>query len=385
MSNSTNNILPLKLHEFVQEDKKTILDQLPVLNNNKKIKLRARHVPTKSSRNKHSLFLDISKDGKRERRYLKLYVDLKRNTHRNDKEIFKLAIEIRDNLELELFQNEQDFEMNNYKLKANFVPYFKNIVDKKAKSLKPYKNTYNYLDRFTGGSINFKSVDELFCRKFKEYLLANVSQNTAHTYLARLKVVLNNAIEDKIIKYNPARLIQIKKQDVKREFLTEKEIKILINTTCPNEQTKRAFLFTCFTGLRYSDVAKLTFDEIQEEYIVFRQKKTEEHERIKLSENALEIINQQKPAHPIEGKIFDLQFHNSTILHMKKWVKKAGINKNITWHVGRHTFATLALTYDIDIYTVSKLLGHKEVKTTQIYARLIDKKKDEAIDKLPKI
>ncbi len=92
MSNSTNNILPLKLHEFVQEDKNTWLDQLAVIDNKKKIKLRARHVPTRASRNKHSLFLDISKGGKRERRYLKLYVDLKRNTHWNDKEIFKLQL-----------------------------------------------------------------------------------------------------------------------------------------------------------------------------------------------------------------------------------------------------------------------------------------------------
>jgi len=87
-----------------------------------------------------------------------------------------------------------------------------------------------------------------------------------------------------------------------------------------------------------------------------------------------------------QGKVFILPYHHTVSLeHIRNWIEKAKIRKHITWHCGRHTFATLALTYGNDLYTVSKLLGHKEIRSTQIYARLIDKKKDEAIDKLPRL
>ncbi len=153
-----------------------------------------------------------------------------------------------------------------------------------------------------------------------------------------------------------------------------------------SEQTKRAFLFTCFTGLRVSDIKRLTWENIQSGYLDFRQQKTKGIERIKLSKSALEIIESQKGERTAPaGKVFDIISAYSTNDHIRQWARDAGINKNITWHCGRHTFATLCLSAGNDIYTVSKLLGHKDVKVTQIYARLIDTKKDEAIDKLPTI
>ena len=104
-----------------------------------------------------------------------------------------------------------------------------------------------------------------------------------------------------------------------------------------------------------------------------------------LHKNALNIINQQRKDGRTYGKIFLLSANNNTQSHIKKWVENAGINKHITWHCARHTFATLNLTYGTDIYTVSKLLGHRDIRTTQVYAKLIDKKKVEAINKLPVI
>jgi integrase len=177
----------------------------------------------------------------------------------------------------------------------------------------------------------------------------------------------------------------IPKTEVHKEFLTLPELKALKNTACENGQTKNAFLFSCFTGLRYRDIESLHFEDIREGYLHFRQQKTKGYERIKLSQNALEIISRQREINGGEGTVFRLLFSTTTQKHINQWVEDAGINKHITWHSGRHTFATLALTHDIDLYTVSKLLGHKEIKTTQIYAKLVDKKKDEAIDKLPVI
>jgi len=137
--------------------------------------------------------------------------------------------------------------------------------------------------------------------------------------------------------------------------------------------------------LRISDIKKISQDDIQEEYLVFSQQKTRGMERLKLSETALEIVQSQLNEYSGQDYLFNLIADVHTNAQIKTWAKRAKLNKKVTWHVGRHTFATLALTYGNDLYTISKLLGHREIKTTQIYATLIDKKKDEAIDKLPKI
>lgn len=159
-----------------------------------------------------------------------------------------------------------------------------------------------------------------------------------------------------------------------------------MQTPSPDREIKNAFIFSCYTGLRISDIRELTFDRIRNVYLDFRQQKTQGVERMKLHPKAFEILEEQKERrrHSEDGKIFLLPLDSGTINKVvRNWMKTAGVKKKITFHCSRHTFATMCLTFDIDIYTVSKLLGHRDLKTTQIYAKLIDKKKDEAIDKLP--
>jgi site-specific recombinase XerD len=365
-----------------QELKKSYLnEELRRLNHKKRIKIRIKNLKDRS----FSLYLDLFQNGKREYQFLKLYLSGKKTNHQSDQETLKLALEIRDKKELELFQNDHDFELSNYKRKANFIEYFNTLKNSKPEPAKPWKNTYNYLKSFTDNRLTFNEIDKKWCERFKEYLLKHISPNTAHTYFSILKAALNQAIKDDIIKENPARFIHVKKEDVEREFLTHDEIKTLIDTPCENEQTKRAFLFTCFTGLRFHDVKSLKYEDVQKGYLRFRQKKTRGIERIKLSENSLEIIELQLKRAKRTEKVFDLFSHDYTLKQIKRWVEKSEINKKISWHSGRHTFATMALTYGVDLYTVSKLLGYKEIRSTQIYAKLIDRKKDEAIDMLPKI
>ena len=149
---------------------------------------------------------------------------------------------------------------------------------------------------------------------------------------------------------------------------------------------KNAFLFSCFTGLRLSDIESLTTKQIQGGYLHFRQRKTGDMERIKLNPGSLKIIEAQIKTNPTsKSNIFYLPSRTHIKRPLRIWIKEAGIDKKITFHSARHTFATLCLTYDVDLYTVSKLLGHKDIQTTQIYAKLIDKKKDDAIDKLPSL
>jgi site-specific recombinase XerC len=208
-------------------------------------------------------------------------------------------------------------------------------------------------------------------------------------YLAKLKAALNIAIKEKILTVNPAQDISIDKENTHTENLTIEEIRKLYESPCMSDQTKRAFIFSCFTGLRISDIKKLTWDEIRDNHLLYKSKKTKKYEKMKIHSRALKILEEQrvyqKQNNPLSERVFKLVSDNHTNKHIKKWAIDAGLSKKVTWHVGRHTFATLNLTSGNDIFTTSKLLGHEDVKVTQIYAKLNDSKKDEAIDRLPDI
>ena len=159
----------------------------------------------------------------------------------------------------------------------------------------------------------------------------------------------------------------------------------LVPVECELPELKKAFLFSALTGLRWSDIAKLKWSEIQHSneygyYIRFRQKKTKGAETQPISEQAVNLLGERKEP---EDKIFDaLNYSAWSNLKLQQWIYRAGIHKDITFHCARHTYATLQLTLGTDIYTVSKMLGHKELRTTQIYAKIIDEKKHEAANKI---
>ncbi len=150
-----------------------------------------------------------------------------------------------------------------------------------------------------------------------------------------------------------------------------------------NQEVKDAFLFSCFTGLRYSDVVNLTWDNISNDKIEFKQRKTGGVEYLPISQTAKDILVNSQNSKNKSKFIFDVPTKVGIFKHIKKWVKDAGIKKRVSFHTARHTFATMALTQGVDLYTVSKLLGHKDISTTQVYAKIIDSKKDEAVNKLP--
>jgi integrase len=158
----------------------------------------------------------------------------------------------------------------------------------------------------------------------------------------------------------------------------------LDNTHLGNNEVKDAFIFSCFTGLRYSDILNLKWQNIINNKIEFRQQKTGGVEYLPLSQTAKKILETKLPYRKDEF-VFHLPQKPVIWEHIKNWVKKAEINKRVSFHTARHTFATLSLTMGTDLYTVSKLLGHKSISTTQVYAKIVDAKKVEAINKLPKL
>ena len=148
---------------------------------------------------------------------------------------------------------------------------------------------------------------------------------------------------------------------------------------------KTAFLFSALTGLRWSDINKLLWSEVQQSkelghYLRFTQKKTQGSETLPISQQASDLLGERgKPEERVFKTLKYSAWHN---LKLQQWIMKAGITKTITFHCARHTYATLQLTLGTDIYTVSKLLGHKHLKTTQIYTKVIDEKKTEAASRI---
>ena len=219
--------------------------------------------------------------------------------------------------------------------------------------------------------------------------MTKVSQNTAHTYFSKIKVALKRAVKDKIILNNPGDLVsQVKKQDTEPTFLTLEEIEKLAQTPCKNYEIKRAFLFSCFTGLRLSDVRQLQWQNIKGDLIEFRQRKTKDFEYLQLSAMAREILAERSNPKILSMQntnIFDLPSQTQVGRVLRQWCHEGCIERRVTFHTARHTFATLALTQGTDLYTVSKLLGHKTIEATQIYGKIIDEKKKAAMESLPTI
>lgn len=245
--------------------------------------------------------------------------------------------------------------------------------------------------------VRLSEIDKQFCLDMIDWFRntyinkrtgTTIGARTADTYCQRFRTALNEAVREGLIEKNPWNKLEtiekIKKPESKREYLTIDEIRSMIATDCPNELVKRAYLFSCFTGLRISDVRNLKWDNVYIEngqtYVSVVMKKTTKPLYIPLSRQALKWMP-EKGENASDDYVFsNLVNYGNVNENLKKWAEAAGIRKHISYHTSRHSFATMMLTLGADLYTVSKLLGHSSVKHTQIYARIIDRKKDEAVN-----
>ena len=242
--------------------------------------------------------------------------------------------------------------------------------------------------------VRMSQVDKSFCLKFIDYLRNGhrsrlgqpINQMTAWGYQSKFRAALNAAVRAKVLKKNPMKQIdasdKISMPETKREYLTIEEVKRLIATPCYRERVKQAYLFCCFSGLRYGDMANLRWRDLfcdnGQWYVSIVQSKTSEPLRFPLSKMALEWLPVQDD-NDLDDIVFsDLPDRSDVGNHLKNWVWSAGIHKEICFHTSRHTYATMLLTLGADLFTVCKLLGHRSVRSTQIYAKIIDKKKNDA-------
>lgn len=339
--------------------------------------------------------------GQRTRReFLKLYLfDKAQNPfeREHNKGVKLLAEKIWSKRSLEISNGEYGF-LQRKNPNTNFVDYFTELGEKRKDSDGNYGNwlsALNYLKAFTKGHLKISDLNEKFCEDFKEYLLTTpsirshkvkLSQNAALSYFNKFKAAMKQAYRDKLLTENlNDRIKPIKQEETQREFLTQEELQRMAKAECGHPLLKTAALFSALTGLRWSDISKLTWSEIQHSdsqgyYIRFTQKKTKGTETLPISEGAVELLG--TPGEPEERVFKKLVYSAHFSILLGRWALKAGITKNITFHCFRHTYATLLISMGEDLYTVSKMLGHRDLKTTQIYAKVIDQKKRGAADKI---
>jgi len=219
--------------------------------------------------------------------------------------------------------------------------------------------------------------------------LKHCSHNTAHLYFSKFQAVIADLIRTGEIE--PFKLKGIQAKNNHRQYLTTSELRKLMRTPCQSETVKNMALFSALTGLRYSDISTLTTGQIKRteggQSIEFIQQKTGGVEYLPISEQAATILENQIAENRAkknsgQTKIFDFAYSSYLNRVLNNWLKAAGVQKKISFHCFRHSMAVMQLEAGTDIYTLSKLLGHTNVKTTEIYAKITDRKKIEAVNRV---
>ena len=343
-----------------------------------------------------ALFLDWFVDGVRNREYLKLYFNPKARTpieKENNKRTLDLAKNIRLERETQLIYSTYG-KVVPTKTKITFFAFAENYREKYTK--KDIKMIKGAIQRFKDfltdqrprlnqKSLKISQIDKVMMIDFVSYLESRSTGEGAHGYYQRFKKILKRAVDEDIIHKMPTEGIRCKTvEGLRKDILTNEEIIQLAKTPCQNSELKRAFLFCCSTGLRFVDVKALQYKDIDfsSNRMTIDQKKTGKTATIDLNTTALKMI--ATPQRP-DNYVFELPTSNGTNKTLQAWVKRAGIEKYITWHCARHSFAVNLLTSKErpDIKTESSTLGHSSLKHTEKYTRVIDELKKKAVNALP--
>lgn len=296
----------------------------------------------------------------------------------------------------ELEQAEKDAirEQTEMILNENFLKYFQLLARKRTGSNSDnWKSSVKYFEIYCKGKCTMRDITERFCESFKDYLLkapsrksdkVTLSNNSAVSYFNKFKATLKQAYKDGYLKEDiNAKIDCIKLAEISSVFLTMEELNKLAKTPCDNDVLKRASLFTALTGMRHVDVKNLTwknvfFDKDNGYYMNYTQQKTKQVEdNTPISAQAFSLMGERGEPN---DKIFKgLIYSASTSIDLARWLLSADIKKKITYHKFRHTYTVLQLSNGTDIYTVSKMLGHKNVSvTSKVYAKIVDETKRKA-------
>lgn len=347
-----------------------------------------------------SLYLDIYVNGKRSYEFLKLYLIPETNPQAKvqNENTMRAANTIKLNRILEITNNKAGLKNTSIRAKMLLKDWMETFRQaQEQKGVKDQKLIHNTIHALTAYNINvaMRDVNRDYIigltnflrndyrsprgKKLKDYSVIN--------YLGCLRNALNMAVREDVIADNPIMKLsaqdKVKAPESQREYLTVEEVQQLEATDSPYPHIKQAFLFACYTGLRCSDVRSITWGKIVKDGEKYRLHtvmfKTKRPFYIPLSKKAMQWMPERGDKTDDELIFENIPVQVNTKLYLQPWLDKAGITKPITFHCSRHTFGTMMLTLGADIYTTSKLMGHTKVEVTQIYAKIINKKKDDAV------
>ena len=388
------------------------------------IRLRAK----KLSNGNQSLYLDYYNKGTRQYEFLKLYLIPERTDadRAQNEETMRTATAYKATKIIELQNNQFGFSNTRLHGRINFLDFMRALAESTNTigTRHAYIMAINHLERYAGKYVEISSIDKDFCLGFIRYLKRTpgllpekytykrnigktelthqcapkpLAPNTQFNYFATFETGLNAAVREGLIPFNPATKIspkdRLKRVETNRGYLTFAEVQKFASTPTKTKReglTARAFMFSCFCGLRYSDICALTWGQIIPQnnntlQIELTQVKTQQKVYLPLSKNAIRYLPERPANATDKDTVFKVPSRFTIQQSLKDIAERAGIDKCVTFHIARHTFATLDLAFGADLYTVSKLLGHSKITTTQIYAKIIDENKRKAVDLIPDI
>ena len=297
---------------------------------------------------------------------------------------------------------ENEIAAQNERSEQDFIKYFNSIISKRHPNssnsiIVNWRRVGELLKIYSQGQpIPFKDISVKLLEDIKMFFLrapmggtkkGTISQNTASTYFSILKAGLKQAFVDEYLTVDiSAKVKGITSIEKPRVALTMNEVQMLVNTPCKNEVLKRAFLFSILTGLRHGDIQTLKWKQIQQTskgtwQAVVVQQKTKVPDYKPITQQAFQLCG-ERPSDE-ESLVFEGLTDASWISRpLKVWIEASDIKKHVTFHLARHSFASLLLENGVDIYTIKDLMGHTNVRTTQIYTHIVNEKKEKAANTL---
>jgi len=352
-----------------------------------------------------SAYLDIINNGIRKKEFIDIKIK-KGDTKKKEKKLKAEAIRTKrhnaiidkkyelvseDKLNVDFIQYYQVF-LKNYKkagIKKYRYAYEKFLLFLKEEGLikKIIATPDNLLQPYSTVDLRlpFKELTKEVCQGYKDYLYgpkSGLTGETPYDYYKRFKALVNRAFEERFLLINVSSLVKLKKPEgnLEKQILTKNELQVLAKTPIGNEEVKRAFLFACFTGLGEKEIRLLTWKEVVDDRLNTKRAKNGIKVSFKLSKTAINLLGKYGPK---DQKVFRLPSNVAIAKNLKNWMKRAKIDKHITFYCGRHSFAVMHLREGTNLKTISKLMGHKSTVPTNKYLNYLDADKDKAIENLP--
>ncbi len=355
------------------------------------VKLREKKLAKGATR----FYLDIYIDGERSYETLDIKIEPtdSKTVKAEKKDIARL---IRSNRELEYLTQNTNYVPKHLR-NINFFDFADSFIEEyKKRDLRMIKATIRQFKKYVDNeNLKLLDINSSLMKGYMDYLNDDSGLNgeSPHNYFTRFKKVLKDAERKGLISQNPTKDLKFKRKDqrneLRKQILTTEELKLLSQTRCGNEELKNAFLFACFTGLGYAEIKKLKWANIVKNRLVTRREKTNKKVDVKIKDSILSLLEKRgKKSDPV----FSIKNENGKPISdngvnkcLKNWVKRAKIDKHITFYCARHTYATQLLLYGANLKTVADALGHSSTQPTLKYLYYIDSLKDTAVDNLPEL